>query len=332
MAYHNRRDAPHGLPPEGQDGGQSANRVAARFGGALTHAVPARPDDVAEQHALLRAVHAERPDTLLIAPAHAAPLNGTLRAMQEDGSQIPCFVSRPDAFEPTCFVGSDDRALACGIAHHLFDRLGGRGGVVALEGHPIPTPSPRRRAPPASARRTAERPDVGIANARTGYYLRDGDHLGIARTAGGRGSHRWRALSMPCVRRHGRSPSWASTPRRKAWRRSRRGRLLVAAAFDAMKLACLGVEAAFAPWPASGCPPRSFFPLRWSSAPTAAPGTCPTGNAHSWTGRSASGAKGAPTATPELEIVAAHNFPLRRTTRVGKLWAVSRLRGEAPRK
>lgn len=110
------------------------------------------------------------------------------------------------------------------------------------------------------------------------------------------------------------------------------GELLASAALDAMKLACLGVEAAFAPWPASGCPPRSFFPLRWSSAPTAAPGTCPTGNAHSWTGRSASGAKGAPTATPELEIVAAHNFPLRRTTRVGKLWAVSRLRGEAPRK
>jgi ribose transport system substrate-binding protein len=113
-----------------------ADRVAARYGCALTHAVPEKPDDVDEQHALLRAVHTERPDAVLIAPAHATLLNGTLRAMQADGIHILCFVSRPDAFEPTCFVGSHDRALARDIGHYLFDRLEGGRRVVSLEGHP----------------------------------------------------------------------------------------------------------------------------------------------------------------------------------------------------
>ena len=100
-----------------------ADRVAARHGCVLTHAVPDKPDDIDEQHALLRAVHAERPDAVLIAPAHATALNGTLRAMQADGIRILCFVSRPEDFACTCFVGSDDRALARGIADYLFDRL-----------------------------------------------------------------------------------------------------------------------------------------------------------------------------------------------------------------
>ena len=66
-----------------------ADRVAARHGCVLTHAVPDKPDDIDEQHALLEAAHAERPDALLIAPAHATALNGTLRAMQADGIPHP---------------------------------------------------------------------------------------------------------------------------------------------------------------------------------------------------------------------------------------------------
>jgi hypothetical protein len=33
-------------------------------------------------------MHAERPDAVLIAPAHATALNGTLSAMQADGIHV----------------------------------------------------------------------------------------------------------------------------------------------------------------------------------------------------------------------------------------------------
>src|SRR5262245_60306794 len=47
-----------------------ADRVAHRHGCVLTHAVPEKPDDVDEQLALLEAACAERPDAVLIVPAH----------------------------------------------------------------------------------------------------------------------------------------------------------------------------------------------------------------------------------------------------------------------
>jgi ABC-type sugar transport system substrate-binding protein len=74
--------------------------------------------------------------------------------------------------------GSDDRALARGIAHHLFDRLAGRGRVVWLDGHPDAMATAPRAAGFRAA--AAERRNVCIVNTRTGYYLCDGGHLSLA--------------------------------------------------------------------------------------------------------------------------------------------------------
>ena len=56
-----------------------ADRIAARCGCTVTHYVPDTPDDVDEQHALLQAAHAGRPDAVLVAPTHATALNDTPR-------------------------------------------------------------------------------------------------------------------------------------------------------------------------------------------------------------------------------------------------------------
>ena len=197
----------------------------AGFGCALTHAVPEKPDDVDEQHALLR---------------RAMPSGPTPSSLRQPmppvqwGIRILCFVSRPDAFKPTCFVGSDDGHWARASPTHLFDRLEGGGRVVSLEGHPDAiTTAARAKGFPTAA---AERQDRG--------------------------------------------------------------------------------------------PAEILLPVEVVGRANCGPGTCPTRNARSRTGRSTCVAKMAFTATPELEIVAAHNFPLRRTTPLGSLWAASRLRGE----
>ena len=110
------------------------------------------------------------------------------------------------------------------------------------------------------------------------------------------------------------------------------GELLASAALDAMKLACLGVEAALRALAGERVRAEILLPVAVAERANCCAWDLPYTERALPDWRSACGAKGAPTATPELEIVAAHNFPLRRTTRVGKLWAVSRLRGEAPRK
>ena len=206
-----------------------ADRVAARHGCVVTHLTPDKPDDIDEQRALIEAARAEHPDALLIAPAHATALNGALRQVQADGTPVFCFVSRPDAFDCTCYVGSDDRALARGIAGYLFDRLERGGDVVTLEGHPDAITTAPRAAGFREA--AAERGNIRIVDSRPGYFLRDGGHAAMTELLASRAPHR---RSPGRQRLHGarrarcHAGGWAkdpdrrrSTPRRKAWRRSR---------------------------------------------------------------------------------------------------------------
>jgi ribose transport system substrate-binding protein len=228
-----------------------ADRVAARHGCVLTHAVPDKPDDIDEQHALLRAVHAERPDAVLIAPAHATALNGTLWAMQADGIRILCFVSRPEDFACTCFVGSDDRALARGIADYLFDRLPRGGKIVTLEGHPDAITTPPRAAGFREA--AAARGNVAIVNSRTGYFLRDGGYASMRQLLaaepdidGVLAANDFMALgALDAMREAGRIlPIVGVNATPEGVQAIKAGDLLASASFDAMKMACLAVEAA----------------------------------------------------------------------------------------
>jgi ribose transport system substrate-binding protein len=143
--------------------------------------------------------------------------------MQADGIPILCFVSRPEEIACTCFVGSDDRALARGIADYLFDRLDGAGDVVTLEGHPNAITTAPRAAGFRDAARARE--SIRIVDSRPGYFLRDGGHAGMIQLLAAQPRidgvlaandlRRW-VRSMPCARRGARYRSSGSTPRRKA--------------------------------------------------------------------------------------------------------------------
>ncbi len=228
-----------------------ADRVAARLGCVLTHRAPEKPDDIDEQRALIQAARAERPDALLIAPAHATALNATLRQVQADGTHVLCFVSRPDAFACTCWVGSDDYALARGIAGCLFDHLGGAGDAVALDGHPDAITTAPRAAGFRDA--AAERKGIRITAARPGYFLRDGGHAAMGellasgmRIDGVLAANDFMALgALDAMREAGRSiPIVGVNATPEGVQAIKAGDLLASASFDAMKMACLCVEAA----------------------------------------------------------------------------------------
>jgi ABC-type sugar transport system substrate-binding protein len=78
-----------------------ADRLARRLGCRLTHFVPTRPDDVAEQRALLETALAERPDAILLAPTHATALNDVLSGLQALGIPLLLF-HQPTAWRRTC--------------------------------------------------------------------------------------------------------------------------------------------------------------------------------------------------------------------------------------
>jgi ribose transport system substrate-binding protein len=228
-----------------------ADRVAARHGCVLTHAVPDTPDDVEEQHALLKAALAKRPDAVLIVPAHATALNNTLERMQADGIPLITFVGRPEGIKTSCHVGSDDRALARAIGDYLLDRLPADASVVTIDGHPDSITTPPRIAGFRDA--LAARPGVRLAGSRSGYYLRDGGYAAMSellaaspQIEGVLAANDFMALgALDAMREKGRVVPIVginATPEGVAAIRS--GNLLASASFDAMKMACLATEAA----------------------------------------------------------------------------------------
>lgn len=228
-----------------------ADRVAARLGCSLRHHVPTKPDDVEEQRGLLAAVLAEGVDAILLAPTHATALNDLLQRARSKGIPILCIVSQPEKFDCTCFVGSDDRALARGIADHLFDSLGGRGDVVTLEGHPNAMTTAPRTAGFRDA--AAARPAVRIKASRAGDFQRDGGHRAMAELLGAEpridgvlAANDFMAIGALDAMREARRlmPIVGINATPEGVAAVKRGDLVATSSFDAMKMACLGVEAA----------------------------------------------------------------------------------------
>ena len=228
-----------------------ADRVAARLGCSLRHHVPTKPDDVEEQRGLLAAVLAEGVDAILLAPTHATALNDLLQRARSKGIPILCMVSQPEKFDCTCFVGSDDRALARGIADHLFDSLGGRGDVVTLEGHPNAMTTAPRTAGFRDA--AAARPAVRIKASRAGDFQRDGGHRAMAELPGAEpridgvlAANDFMAIGALDAMREARRlmPIVGINATPEGVAAVKRGDLVATSSFDAMKMACLGVEAA----------------------------------------------------------------------------------------
>lgn len=228
-----------------------ADRLAQRLGCAVTHYVPEQPDAVEEQRALLERAVDERADAIVLAPTHATALNDVLSGLKERGIPLLCFVSRPQSVDPTCFVGSNDRELARGIAGYLFDHLGAAANVVCIEGHVNAMTTAPRAAGFRDA--VAVRPGVQIVGSRGGDFQFEGGRSAMIELLqahdqidGVLAANDVMALgaieAMRLSRRSSSIVAINATP--DGIKAVKRGELLASAAFDAMTLACLAVEAA----------------------------------------------------------------------------------------
>ena len=115
-----------------------ADRVAARMGARTVHYVPARPDHVGQQQALVDKAIAARPDGCLFVATDADLMIPYVQRLNAARIPVFSFVNRLQGGEWVSFAGSDDRALAVRIANHLFTHLfthlRGQGRVLVLAG------------------------------------------------------------------------------------------------------------------------------------------------------------------------------------------------------
>jgi len=141
------------------------------MGACIAHYVPDKPDDLAQQQALVERAIAERPDAAVFVPVHATAMGDSVRKL--DAARIPTvnYLNRLAEGRFVSYVGSDDYRLARDIAAYLFLHLGGRGDIVILEGVPAAVTSQERMRGFRDALKDA--PGMRVAASRAADYQQE---------------------------------------------------------------------------------------------------------------------------------------------------------------
>ncbi len=228
-----------------------AARVAANFGCTVEDFVPEKPDDVDEQRVLIEAAIETRPDGFVIAPAHPSALDPTLRRIKELGAPLVHFVTDTEGQPADCFVTADNYGLAHAIAGVLCEHLGGRGGLVVMEGHPIsPTTLPRTQ---GFLDAVAAHPGCRVIEQVIGNYQRADARQAMAGVLargpefdGVVAANDYMALGVldEMTRAGRRAPVVGVNATPDGIEAITTGQMLATSAFDAMIMGCIATEAA----------------------------------------------------------------------------------------
>jgi ribose transport system substrate-binding protein len=156
-----------------------ADRAAARLGAHTVHYVPQVADDPVQQSALIAQALADRPDAMVLVPVHPTAVNAAIREVNAAGIPLVACINRLSEGHCISYVGSEDYPLAFEIARYLFERLGGEGDVLIVEGPPESVTSIARVRAFRDA--AAAYPGIRIAGACSGRYLQDPAREAVAR-------------------------------------------------------------------------------------------------------------------------------------------------------
>ncbi len=150
----------------------AADRVAAEAGARTVHFVPETPDHVGQQKALVGEALSLRPDAVLLNPADDVAMAEDLARLAAAGIPVVLIINRMKG-PALAFVGSDDvrvgHTAAQALIRGLGGPVGGKGGIVALDGTPT---APTARDRTLGLRRAlAENPGIALLGSRVGYLL-----------------------------------------------------------------------------------------------------------------------------------------------------------------
>jgi len=145
----------------------AADQVARAAEARIVHYVPTKPDNVDEQKAMVEQVLKDRPDVVIFIPVDDAAMIASVKKL--NAAKIPIvLVSNPLPGSFVTFVGADDYAIGYRQARYLFEKLGGKGKIVIIEGTPA-APTNRERVR-GYQRALAEFPRIEVLGSGIGNY------------------------------------------------------------------------------------------------------------------------------------------------------------------
>src|SRR3984893_11191403 len=111
----------------------AADRGARATGARIVHYVPKQPDNVDEQIAMVEQALKDRPDAVVFIPVHDVAMIDSVKKL--NAANIPIVLaSNPLPGSFVTFVGADDYEIGYRQARYLFDKIGGKGKIVIMEG------------------------------------------------------------------------------------------------------------------------------------------------------------------------------------------------------
>jgi ribose transport system substrate-binding protein len=144
-----------------------ADQIAKANGATAVHFVPKQPDNIDEQKAMVEQVLKDRPDVVIFIPVDDVAMIDSVKKLNE--AKIPVVLaSNPLPGSFVTYVGADDFEIGYRQARYLFDKLGGKGKIVVIEGVPAaPTNRERLR---GYKRAFAEYPGIQVLGSGLGNY------------------------------------------------------------------------------------------------------------------------------------------------------------------
>jgi ribose transport system substrate-binding protein len=145
----------------------AADKVGQATGAKIEHFVPKQPDNVDEQKAMVEQVLKQHPDVVVFIPVDDVAMAASVRKLND--ADIPVVLaSNPLPGHFVTYVGADDFDIGYREAHYLFDKLGGKGQIVILEGTAsAPTNRERLR---GYRKALAEAPGIKVLASVSGNY------------------------------------------------------------------------------------------------------------------------------------------------------------------
>ena len=145
----------------------AANQIARANGMKAVHYVPKKPDNVDEQKAFIEQALKDRPDVVIFIPVDDVSMIDSVKRLNE--AKIPIVLaSNPLPGQFVTYVGADDYEIGYREARYLFDKMGGKGKIVVIEGTPAaPTNRERLR---GYKRVFAETPGITVLGSGVGNY------------------------------------------------------------------------------------------------------------------------------------------------------------------
>jgi len=145
----------------------AADQVAKANGAKAVHYVPKKPDNVDEQKAFVEQVLKDRPDVVIFIPVDDVAMIDSVKKLNE--AKIPIVLaSNPLPGQFATYVGADDYEIGYREATYLFDKMGGKGKIVVIEGTPA-APTNRERVR-GYKKALAETPGIQVLGWEIGNY------------------------------------------------------------------------------------------------------------------------------------------------------------------